>query len=122
KLILENDTGIERFGYSTKKKEEQEYFEKRIYQNDKNIVHNNQYLTNINNAAEYIENELDHLDDEKIPIILDIILNRMVFNIYFITKEFDVRVTFETMNNRGKKLTYLELLKNRLMYLTTFFK
>lgn len=122
KLILENDTGIERFGYSTKKKEEQVYFNKRIYQNDKNIAHNNQYLININNAAEYIENELDHFDDEKIPIILDIILNRMVFNIYFITKEFDVRVTFETMNNRGKKLTFLELLKNRLMYLTTFFK
>ena len=33
----------------------------------------------------------------------------------------DVCVTFETMNNRGKKLSNLELLKNRLIYLSTLF-
>ena len=33
--------------------------------------------------------------------------------------ELDVYVTFETMNNRGKTLSNLELLKNRLIYLTT---
>lgn len=120
--VIENETGIKRFGYSTKKKEEQDYFEKRIYKNSSDIAPNNQYLTNIDNVAKYVENELEHLDDEKIPLILDIILNRMIFNIYFVTKDFDVRVTFETMNNRGKRLTYLELLKNRLMYLSTFFK
>jgi hypothetical protein len=30
-------------------------------------------------------------------------------------------VAFETMNNRGKKLSDLELLKNRLIYLTTLY-
>ena len=30
-------------------------------------------------------------------------------------------VAFETMNNRGKRLTNLELLKNRLIYLTTLY-
>lgn len=35
--------------------------------------------------------------------------------------EFDTYVAFETMNNRGKRLTYLELLKNRLMYLSTLY-
>ena len=31
-------------------------------------------------------------------------------------------IAFETMNNRGKRLSNLELLKNRLIYLTTLFK
>ena len=35
--------------------------------------------------------------------------------------DYDVFVAFETMNNRGKKLTNLELLKNRLIYLTTLY-
>ena len=35
--------------------------------------------------------------------------------------DFDVFVAFETMNNRGKKLSNLEILKNRLIYLTTIY-
>ena len=41
-----------------------------------------------------------------------------MFNIHEIADDYDVFVAFETMNNRGKKLTNLELLKNRLIYLT----
>jgi uncharacterized protein with ParB-like and HNH nuclease domain len=74
----------------------------------------NQYFININDAQVRVEKELNRYDDDKIKDIIDIILNRLVFNIYFITDDFDVRVTFETMNNRGKSLTSLELLKNRL--------
>ena len=44
-----------------------------------------------------------------------------MFNIYEIDDDYDVFVAFETMNNRGKKLTNLELLKNRLIYLTTLY-
>ncbi len=44
-----------------------------------------------------------------------------MFNEYIIKDEFDVFVAFETMNNRGKKLSDLELLKNRLIYLTTLY-
>lgn len=43
------------------------------------------------------------------------------FNLHEIEDDYDVFVAFETMNNRGKKLTNLELLKNRLIYLTTLF-
>ncbi|NLN76345.1 MAG: DUF262 domain-containing protein, partial [Armatimonadetes bacterium] len=46
---------------------------------------------------------------------------RFMFNLHEIEDEYDVFVAFETMNNRGKKLTNLELLKNRLIYLTTLF-
>lgn len=45
----------------------------------------------------------------------------MMFNIHEIEDDYDVFVAFETMNNRGKKLTNLELLKNRLIYLTTLY-
>ena len=43
----------------------------------------------------------------------------MVFNVYEIAEDIDVFVSFETMNNRGKPLTALELLKNRLIYIST---
>lgn len=46
---------------------------------------------------------------------------QLKFNIHDIDSEYDEYVAFETMNNRGKRLTNLELLKNRLIYLTTLF-
>ena len=42
-----------------------------------------------------------------------------MFNLHEIEDDYDVFVAFETMNNRGKRLTNLEL--NRLIYLTTLF-
>lgn len=120
--ILENSSRIHRFGYSVKRQDKaDEYFSRRIYDYRTDIEHKSQYLSNINFAAEYIVKELDQFDDEEIAEIVDITLNRLIFNVYYITEDFDVRVTFETMNNRGKPLTNLELLKNRLMYLSTFF-
>lgn len=47
---------------------------------------------------------------------------RLMFNLHEIEDDYDVFVAFETMNNRGKKLTNLELLKNRLIYLSTLFE
>ena len=47
---------------------------------------------------------------------------RFMFVIHEINEEYDECVAFETMNNRGKQLTNLELLKNRLIYLTTLFQ
>jgi hypothetical protein len=46
---------------------------------------------------------------------------KLMFNLHEIEDDYDVFVAFETMNNRGKKLSNLELLKNRLIYLTTLF-
>lgn len=40
---------------------------------------------------------------------------------YEINQDVNVFVTFETMNNRGKGLSTLELLKNRLIYISTLF-
>ena len=46
---------------------------------------------------------------------------KLMFNLHEIEDDYDVFVAFETMNNRGRKLSNLELLKNRLIYLTTLF-
>jgi uncharacterized protein with ParB-like and HNH nuclease domain len=44
------------------------------------------------------------------------------FNEYILPEELDEYVVFETMNNRGKPLSELEKLKNRLMYLNDKFE
>lgn len=56
-----------------------------------------------------------------IEVIYKKLTQRLMFNLHEIEDDYDVFVAFETMNNRGKKLTNLELLKNRLIYLTTLF-
>ena len=50
------------------------------------------------------------------------LVNNLQFNTLYINDDFDVFVAFETMNNRGKKLSNLEILKNRLIYLTTIYR
>ena len=45
----------------------------------------------------------------------------LVFDTKYIQNNLDVQAVFETMNNRGKPLTTLEKLKNRLLYITSKF-
>ena len=70
-------------------------------------------------AKEYFKNRLKSLSKEDKEAIFDKAINRLKFNYYEIDDSLDVYVTFETMNNRGKDLSHLELLKNRLIYLST---
>lgn len=69
-----------------------------------------------NLKALYTEENLDGINALYLKLTL-----RLMFNIHEIDDDYDVFVAFETMNNRGKKLTNLELLKNRLIYLTTLY-
>jgi len=120
--LLITKSKIKRLDYSKDRNDDSnDYFDKRIFNNDKTVIPKNQYFVNIDFAASFVEKELNKYYDN-LQNIINIILDKLVFNLYFITEEFDVRVTFETMNNRGKSLTSLELLKNRLMFLSTYFK
>lgn len=67
----------------------------------------------------YEESGVDGL--EAVNTLYKKLTQRMMFNLHEIDDDYDVFVAFETMNNRGKKLTNLELLKNRLIYLTTLY-
>uniref|UniRef100_UPI000571FE6C DUF262 domain-containing protein n=1 Tax=Picosynechococcus sp. NKBG15041c TaxID=1407650 RepID=UPI000571FE6C len=83
------------------------------------------YTLNLKNAKQYFYEQLNslYLDSgiKEIQEIYKKLTKKFLFNEYVIEDEFDVFVAFETMNNRGKKLSDLELLKNRLIYLTTLY-
>ena len=85
---------------------------------------NTLYTSNLLNAKAFFESKLKQLDydHEKAQDIFRILTNNLLFNFYEIDDELDVCVTFETMNNCGRPLTKLELLKNRLIFLTTILK
>ena len=58
---------------------------------------------------------------EAVSLLYRKLTQRLMFNIYEIDDDYDVFVSFETMNNRGKELSNLERLKNKLIYLTTLY-
>jgi len=78
------------------------------------------YQTNLNRAKLNIREKLEKVDDKR--KLYECITNNLEFNLYFNASQFDARKTFETMNYRGKRLSYLELLKNKLIYLSTKYK
>lgn len=89
--------------------------------------HNNQhkhtlYTQNLEGAKSFFKSKLSEMCHDDISIIFKKLTQKLKFNLYEIDDEIDVFVTFETMNNRGKPLTSLELLKNRLIYLSTLFE
>lgn len=83
------------------------------------------YTLNLENAKRFFKENLQNYFDKygltEIEALFKKITQNLMFNIYEISDDFDVFVAFETMNNRGKKLSNLELLKNRLIYLTTLY-
>ena len=88
-------------------------------------VNETYYTKNLKYAKEFFRDCLEKLyasdGIDGIEGIFRKITLQLMFNIHEIEDEYDVFVAFETMNNRGKKLTNLELLKNRLIYLTTLY-
>lgn len=58
----------------------------------------------------------------RLQALFDRVTNDLRFNEYVLPSELDEFVVFETMNNRGKPLSELEKLKNRLMFLSDKFQ
>ena len=83
------------------------------------------YTLNLGNAKKYFDEQIKQLHADENMDGLGAIYRKLtkgfMINDFIIKDEFDVFVAFETMNNRGKKLSDLELLKNRLIYLTTLY-
>lgn len=83
------------------------------------------YTLNLNNASAYFNAQISELYHKEgscgLVSIYKKLTKKLLFNEYIIKEDFDVFIAFETMNNRGKKLSDLELLKNRLIYLTTLY-
>jgi len=80
------------------------------------------YTLNLINAKKFFESTVKDLEKSILKILFAKLTTQLKFNLYELDNELDRFVTFEVMNNRGKPLTTLELLKNRLIYLTTLTK
>ena len=76
------------------------------------------YTQNLENAKIFFKEKLKQMNEDGLGRIYKKITQNLLFNTFTIAEEVDVCVAFETMNNRGKPLSYLELLKNRLIYLS----
>lgn len=85
----------------------------------------NYYTNNLKNAAKFFDKKIADLyakgNSAGVEDLYEKLVSHLKFNLHEIGDELDEYVSFETMNNRGKKLSNLELLKNRLIYLTTLF-
>lgn len=77
------------------------------------------YTANMKNARSFFETQIRGLTSLDIEGVFRKLITQVLINFYAIPDSIDVHVTFESMNNRGKPLSNLELLKNRLVYLAT---
>lgn len=92
---------------------------------DSGTIQETFYTLNLENAKQFFADNLKNYYEKdgiaEIESLFKKLTQNLMFNVYEISEDFDVFVAFETMNNRGKKLSNLELLKNRLIYLTTLY-
>lgn len=83
------------------------------------------YTLKLEKAKEFFSTHIKEEYEKKglssIETIFKKVTQNLKFNMYYIDDDFNVFLAFETMNNRGKRLSNLELLKNRLIYLSTLF-
>lgn len=103
-----------------------EFFKYRILEADvPGDIQETFYTLNLEKAKMFFCNIIKETYEEyglqEIEKLFIKLTQRLKFNIYNINDDFNVFIAFETMNNRGKRLSNLELLKNRLIYLTTLF-
>lgn len=79
------------------------------------------YTTNLELASDFFDRKLSALKPKELDEFRQKLLTALVFDTKYIQNNLDVQAVFETMNNRGKPLTTLEKLKNRLLYMTSKF-
>jgi uncharacterized protein with ParB-like and HNH nuclease domain len=111
------------FGYE-KDNPSDKYFRKHILKMDEveDDSKESVYTENLKNARTFFDEVIDNYIGEtplKLKDLYTKITTNLRFNEYILPPELDEYVVFETMNNRGKPLSELEKLKNRLMYLNS---
>jgi len=114
-----------KFGYEVDNPSFKFLQHKIFLQPDSGTVQETFYTLNLENAKRFFKENLQNYYEKyglsEIEALFKKVTQNLMFNVYEIGDDFDVFVAFETMNNRGKKLSNLELLKNRLIYLTTLY-
>lgn len=77
------------------------------------------YALNIKEGANHFHDSATELTPEQAAEWLKSLLNNFQLFVLEVSDGFDIHIAFETLNNRGRRLSDMELLKNRLIYLTT---
>lgn len=126
KFIFDSkDNGISRsyvFGYE-KDNPSYEFLKTKVFLERSSTATSQEtvYTHNLSQAKQFFSGLVTTLSREQLEALYHKVTQCLLFNIFTITEDVDVCVAFETMNNRGKALSYLELLKNRLIYLSLKF-
>ncbi len=77
------------------------------------------YTSNLQKAKQFFDGKIKNLELSELENIYKKITQKFRFDFNIIDQDLDIFLVFETMNNRGKHLSNLEILKNRLIYLST---
>jgi hypothetical protein len=126
KFIFDSkDNGISRsyvFGYE-KDNPSYEFLKTKVFceRSSSTLSQETVYTQNLAQAKQFFVERVSGKSHSEIEILYKKATQHLLFNIFTITEDVDVCVAFETMNNRGKPLSSLELLKNRLIYLSLKF-
>lgn len=97
------------------------YLKKEIFNktNSKSNQSETIYTNNLEIANKFFKKNLLDISSKERETIFKKLTTQLVFDIEPLGKGLDIFVVFETLNNRGKPITNLEKLKNRLIYLST---
>lgn len=95
------------------------YLIQKIYKNQPSDESETAYTDNLLRAKTFFAQRIGNLPQESLRQLIRKVTANVQFNYYEIDEKLDVFVVFETMNNRGRPLSKLELLKNRLLFLST---
>jgi len=100
------------------------YFRSLILENENlSSLEENLYTRNLQKAKKVIRKYFEHSSNkERLIDFLNAIEEKLQFNEYIVSNTTEIGIVFETMNNRGVGLSNLEIVKNRLLYLTSKIK
>ena len=121
----ENTFRTYKFGYTKDNPSDRYLRHKILGEQGSGDVNETFYTLKLSNGKNYFKEQLSETlgreGSRGIQNLYRKLTKQFLFNEYIINDDFDVFIAFETMNNRGKSLSNLELLKNRLIYLTTLY-
>ncbi|MSN95875.1 DUF262 domain-containing protein [Campylobacter sp. FMV-PI01] len=122
KKLPENVLGFI-FAY-TKDNPSDEFFKSRILNKESasNNFENTIYTNNLKFAKEFFYKKIKNFNENQLNSLYKKVVFDLKFMKYEVNDDFNVCIVFESMNNRGKSLSNLELLKNRFIYLSANLK
>ena len=111
---------VYKFSYGTENGDYNYFLQKEIFEDPNSICKGKSvYTNNLREAKQFFCDKLAPLTPKQARRIFSKVTTALMFDLKIIDDSFDVQAVFETMNNRGKPLTILEKLKNRLLFLNS---